>query len=68
MNCKDCKYEHFEKHNGNPNRYYCLHPVACKEANAGARMISRTDRHSEERKHKTAPRWCPGGEVKCKIN
>lgn len=59
MNCSDCKYKHFESGNGNPNRYYCIHPVAAVSVNAGARLICKTKRHSEKITIKKSPRWCP---------
>lgn len=57
MKCKECEFEKFEQLNGGSNRYYCTHPQTT--AGVGAVMISRTERGSEERKHKTAPKWCP---------
>lgn len=57
MDCKDCEFKHFQKHNGNPNRYYCLHPKAVE--GVGSRLICRTERHSEAITIKTSPRWCP---------
>ncbi len=58
MKCKDCQYLQFAKSNGNPSRYNCIEPTACKEALVGVRMICRCDRHETELKIKTAPRWC----------
>lgn len=64
MICKGCRYEHFEQRSGNPNRYYCTHPVAAKEVNAAAKKKSSKQIETrEERKHRTAPRWCPLKEV-----
>lgn len=59
MKCRDCNHTKFMKGNGNPNRYYCTHPEAGKEVGSSARMICRTERHSEEMTTKTSPRWCP---------
>jgi hypothetical protein len=57
MKCIDCEHKSFWSGNGDPNRYYCLHPEAV--AGRGAQMICRTDRHSTEIKIKTSPKWCP---------
>ena len=59
MKCKDCIYCEFEKSNGGPNMYYCVHPTAAQLVCAGARMICRTERGSMEFTIKSAPRWCP---------
>lgn len=56
MKCKDCEHKKFMEGNGNPNRYYCIHPEAGKEVGSSARMICRTRRHSEEMTTKTSPR------------
>lgn len=46
MTCKECKYSKFQRYNGSPNRYYCLH--SAMTVGVGSRMICRTERHSEE--------------------
>lgn len=55
--CVSCKHCHFELGNGNPNRYYCVHPTIM--AGMGNRMVCRTERYSTEITIKTSPRWCP---------
>lgn len=64
IRCRDCHYLLFQEGNGNPSRYYCEHPKICQERQCGAVLISRCDRHSEELKTKTSPRWCPLKEVR----
>lgn len=59
MKCKDCEFLVFEEHKSGVNRYYCKNTIAAAVAQAGARMICRTDRHTTELKIKTVPRWCP---------
>ncbi len=59
MKCKDCIYCEFLERNGDPNRYYCTHPVAAEMACAWAKMICRTARGSAEMTIKRTPRWCP---------
>ena len=61
--CSECEDKKFSKSNGGPHRYYCLNPIACKNANAGAVKISNCDRGSTTLKTKTSPRWCPKREV-----
>ena len=57
MTCKNCSYAKMTKHNGSPNRYWCLHPSA--EAGTGSAMICRCERGSDEITIKGRPRWCP---------
>jgi len=64
IKCSECKYKVLEKGNGSPSRYYCMHPEAIN--GIGARMISRCDRHSDELKLKTSPKWCPS-KTKCRV-
>lgn len=60
MKCKECEFLKFAKGNGDPNRYYCEHPVACKEFLCGAVLVCRAGRVDDaELKIKTVPRWCP---------
>ena len=59
MKCKDCKYLEFSKSNGSSNRYYCTHPIACKEHLCGAVKLCLCGRGESELKIKTAPKWCP---------
>lgn len=59
VSCKNCRYCTFEEYKGNPNRYYCIHPVACKEHLCGAVKLCVCDRNSNELKIKKTPKWCP---------
>ncbi len=64
MKCSECSYAKFEKINGSPNRYYCVHKDIKNYINAGRELICRTERCSTEMKIKTSPRWCPLRKVK----
>lgn len=61
MKCKDCDYKEFVYRNGNPGRYYCLHPEArfARSECEPTPMICRTGRHDKEVAIKTSPKWCP---------
>ena len=60
MKCRNCKYCMFKEDKSGVNRYYCKHPLACKDFNCGGGVIiCRTVRHETDLKIKTAPRWCP---------
>ncbi len=62
--CRTCKEVVFEKENGSPNGYYCVHPRSLKNE---PRLICKLKKHSDEMVLKTSPQWCPlkYGEVIC---
>lgn len=59
VKCGICAYLTLAKVNGGSSRYYCKHPVACKEHLCGGVLVSRCDRGSDKLKTKTSPKWCP---------
>lgn len=65
LKCRNCEFCSFWFGNGDPNRYYCVHPNNPNEVNgtSSATLICRCSRgQSEEAKaftRKTTPKWCP---------
>lgn len=59
MRCQDCEYLKYIPKNNGCNRYYCINEIACKKHLCAAVMVSRCNRHSDELKIKTSPKWCP---------
>lgn len=69
IKCIDCECCHFQRCNGSPSRYYCLHPAVV--AGIGSVMICRCQRGSDEITIKSSPTWCPkkvnSSNWRCKI-
>ena len=56
IECKNCSHCEFMKGNGRPNRYYCNE---ARGECSPAKLICKTERHSEEFTIKRTPKWCP---------